>query len=279
MKLRYFIISILAVLVSFPATSQPKVVVTFPALYSLAAMAMEGVGKPELLLTAQQDAHHMQLRPSQMKAVLESDLFLYYDRNFEVFVPKLRAAGTRKTKFLALSAVLADEHRSPADHGWLNPDFAIAMLQFLAVELGRIDPAHATRYTQNAEGYASAIEEKASGWRESLYGKNNEEWILSDHDAFSAFAGYFQLKNILALEDAQGEASLRNLKKLSDKKFSCVMITHGHSALMDRIAQQSGAKVNHALNPLGSLYEPSETLYFDLMDHMVQEFKECLTHP
>lgn len=265
----------LTVLTSFTANAQPKVVVTFPALYSLATMAMEGVGKPQLLLTAQQDAHHMQLRPSQMRAVLESDLFLYYDEKFELFVPKLRMAGSRKTKFLALSSVLGEEHRAPQDHGWLNPDFAIAMLHFLAVELGRIDPQHITQYTQNADSYASLIEDKAELWREVLLRQKKDAWIVSDHHAFMAFAGYFGLRNLMAIEDPQGEVNLRHLYHLDGKNIACVMMTHGRSALLDRVVEHTRALVYEAMNPMGKWQADGSTIYPELMDEMVSGFVQC----
>jgi zinc transport system substrate-binding protein len=279
MRVSFCLLLCFSVLTSFPANSQPKVVVTFPALYSLAAMVMEGIGQPELLLNSQQDAHHMQLRPSQMQRVLEADLVVYYDADFERFIPRIRQAATKETKFLPLSAVLAEEHQSPQDHGWLNPDFAIAMLDFLSVELGRIDSAHAALYARNAAGYASAIEDKAEGWRAALNTQTPQLWILTDHDAFRAFSRYFGIKNLIVAEDGLGEVNLKNLKQAEGKTISCLLITHNRNALLERLAERLQAKLHTTLNPLGSHIPLSETLYFDLMDELTEIFRECLHQP
>ena len=72
---------------------------------------------------------------------------------------------------------------------------------------------------------------------------------------------------------------MERLKSLENKKIGCLLVTHGSSSMMERISKVSGAPLNTHINPLGTLFTPSETLYFDLMDDTVNAFKACETMP
>ena len=238
---------------------------------------MEGVAQPVVLLNQQQDAHHMQLRPSQMRTVLPADLFIYYDAKFESFVPKLAKAGAKNTKFLALSDVLDRQPHRESNHGWLNPDYAMAMLDYIAVNLSKSDPEHAAQYQKNAMNYAAMIEEYASAWRQLMAPtQSSPKRVVVDHNAFVGFAYYFGIRPAMAIEEIGGEVSVRRLKELEKQPIGCLIATHSKSAIMERLAHASGTKINTRLNPLGTLYEKGIPLYFHLMDDLVQEFVGCL---
>lgn len=218
----------------------------------------------------------MQLKPSQMQAVMQADLFVYYDPGFEIFVPKL-ASASHKTAFLALSDVLDRQPHRESNHGWLNPDYAIAMVHYLSVELMRIDPTHAAIYEKNAEKYAAEIEEHASRWRASLgQGATSPKQVVVDHNAFAGFTNYFGLSPAIALEERGGEISVSRLKEIEKKPIGCLIATHGKSGIMERLAAAGNARINTTLNPLGTQYPAGIPLYFQLMDDLVQEFEGCL---
>lgn len=269
-------------LLSFAANAQPKVLVSFPALHSLTAMVMDGVAEPQLLLNAQQDAHHMQLKPSQMQRLSDADLFIYYSPAFEVFVPKLQAATSSNTHYLALSdakEVHHHDHHEPA-HEWLNPEEAQHMLGKIAAVLIKTDSANAKKYQTNAKKYKQQIQIQTKKWQAALaQAIQSKLRIASDHPAFMSFTDYFKLPAVLPLEELSGEVSVKRLKAVEGEKLSCVIATHGKSPIMERLSLSKHIPIHSGLNPLGSGFTFGKNLYFQLMGDVVKIFSRCLTHP
>jgi ABC-type Zn uptake system ZnuABC Zn-binding protein ZnuA len=265
--------------IAFSANAQPKVEVTLPVLYSLAAMVMGNETPPHLLLNPSQDAHHFHLRPSQMDALAKADTVVYYDEQFEAFIPKLQAAERAgKAQFIALSAALPPSATVSRSHGWLAPEHAIRMLDYLANTLAKQDPKQATHYHENARHAQEKIKAAAEKWHQQLKGLGDSpKKILVDHDAFPAFTQAFALAPVLPLEYAGGDINLSRLKAADAESVSCVIATHGKSAMMERLAEAKQARLITHLNPLGSYYPATDSLYFLLMDEMVKEFQRCLT--
>ncbi|MEE2998118.1 MAG: zinc ABC transporter substrate-binding protein [Pseudomonadota bacterium] len=80
------------------AFAQPRVVATIPPIHSLATLVMDGVGSPRLLLTGSESPHKYTLKPSQSRALAESEIVLRIDESFETFMKKpLRALAGRAT--------------------------------------------------------------------------------------------------------------------------------------------------------------------------------------
>lgn len=275
-------------LLSFAANAQPKVLVSFPALHSLTAMVMDGVAEPQILLNAQQDAHHMQLKPSQMQRLSEADLFIYYSPAFEVFVPKLQAATKSKTQYLALSDAKEEDHHEGHDHHgyhdhhepaheWLNPEEAQHMLDKIAAVLIKTDPANAKKYQTNAKKYKQQILIQTKKWQAALAQATQSTLrIASDHPAFMSFTDYFKLPAVLPLEELSGEVSVKRLKAVEGEKLSCVIATHGKSPIVERLSNAKKITIHAGLNPMGSGRVTGKTLYFQLLGDMVRVFMECL---
>jgi zinc transport system substrate-binding protein len=55
----------------------PRVVTDLPAVHSLAAQVMAGLGEPAILLDRGADPHNVQLRPSQARLLAEADLLFW----------------------------------------------------------------------------------------------------------------------------------------------------------------------------------------------------------
>ncbi len=259
------------VLASFSAHAQTKVVVTYPVLHSLTSMVMEGIGQPQLLLTRAHDTHHLQLRPSQMQMVLQADAIIYLNPLFETFVPELQEATGDKINYIRLSDTTGYE--------WLNPDRAVVMLYYIAKRLGSLDQKHAAAYRANAQRYQLAIDQSAGVWQKILKEAEVTRMAASDHNAFAAFTDYFGLPAVVALEEPNGNISMKNIKGLENKKLGCIFATHGDSPIIHRLIQATGARELTSLNPLGAGLTVGTALYFNLMDKLVKEFRSCLTEP
>lgn len=233
-------------------------------------MVMEGVAEPALLFIQAQDAHHLQLKPSQVRQALEADALVYTHPQLETFVPELQEASGNKLKAIRLGD-------SPG-YDWLNPERAVVMLYFIARELAVIDQPNAARYRANAQKYQLAIDKHAGKWMQRLNIETDErQFIAADHPAFDAFTQHFVLPPILILEDAGGNISLKQLKVLEGKKLACIFATHGSNAIIHRLSEASGARVIADFHPLGTGYTAGIPLYFELMDKAVREFRECLS--
>ena len=83
----------------------PKVAVDIAPLHSLVSQVMQGVGEPDLIIPADASPHHYYLKPSQAKALSESDIVFWMGEALTPWLEKTLdnvAASARKVAFLDL---------------------------------------------------------------------------------------------------------------------------------------------------------------------------------
>lgn len=87
---------------SMSAAAAPRVVASIKPLHSLSAAVMDGVGEPELLLSAGDSPHTYTMRPSEARAVRGADLVLYVSPHMEAFLePALELREAREGNLAA----------------------------------------------------------------------------------------------------------------------------------------------------------------------------------
>ncbi len=174
-------------------------------------------------LTAFQDPHRLQARPSLIAATRRADLLICTGADQEIgWLPLLlRRAGNpdiqpgRSGYFLAADFVRkleipatvdrsrGDIHPQGNPHIHLNPNNISRIADKLAERLGMLDPANASDYMDRLQGFQYRWEIATKGWEEqgeSLSGLR----LVSHHRGFSYLADWLDLDIVASLEPVPG---------------------------------------------------------------------------
>ena len=204
----------------------PLVVTDIGPVHSLAAMAMEGLGEPRLLVPGGTSPHDFALRPSDAEALAEADLVVLNGGGLAPAAERAAADLAPDAARLDLMALAAtsrltaregatleahdhdggreeeghgdedDGHEDQGDHealgrvdphGWLDPANGRAWLAAIADALAGADPENADRYAANAARGAERIDAAEGAAREALAGASGAPFLVA-HDSL----GYFE---------------------------------------------------------------------------------------
>lgn len=288
---------IAALTIALPARADPPAVVAdIPAVQSLAAQVMAGLGEPELILSGGADPHDFQLRPSQARALAGADLVFWIgpeltpglaraldstgatDRAVEL----LALPGTRLLEADGAEADHGDDHGHGHDgidpHAWLDPANARVWVAAMADRLAEADPENTARYAANAEATAAALTALEAELRTTLAPAQGAA-LYVQHDAYGYFATAFGLTIAGALSGgdaaAPGAAHLAELRAQIGPGPACIFAEAGHDpALARALAEETGAWLG-TLDPAGLALDPGPDHYADLLRALATEFARC----
>lgn len=86
----------LALPIASQAEAEPRVVASIPAVHSLVAGVMEGVGSPSLLVSGGASPHTFSLKPTQARELQKADAIFWIGDDLESFLEKpLKALGSK----------------------------------------------------------------------------------------------------------------------------------------------------------------------------------------
>jgi len=152
-------------------------------------------------------------------------------------------------------------HGGTDPHAWLEPENAKVWLAAIAAKLGELDPSNAAVYAANADAAAArvdAVDAEVAALLAPLKGKP----LVVYHDAYGYFAAHYGLDvfGSVALGDATAPGAAR-LAALRDGVAGggpvCLFPEVQHDgALIEQLAEGTGATVGAALDPNGSMQEP-----------------------
>ncbi|KKJ75713.1 hypothetical protein WH95_17140 [Kiloniella litopenaei] len=97
------------------AGEAPKVAVSILPIHSLVQSVMEGVGEPELIMDKSASPHGYSLRPSQVRALNDSDMVVWVGEGLETFLKKpLSQQEGKKTvlELMNIKGITLHENRS-----------------------------------------------------------------------------------------------------------------------------------------------------------------------
>lgn len=301
---------------TLPALAEaPRVVTDIHPVHSLVAQVMGDLGRPELLLERGASEHDFQLRPSQAAGLVEADLIVWIGPELTPWLGRaldglgedaaklglLTVPGTTTQEFSEdgahtghdhdhghdheETAKAADGHNHSHDgldpHAWLDPANAQVWLTAIAAELGRIDPANAATYTANAKAATeeiAALDSELATTFAPLKGKP----IVVYHDAYGYLAAHYGLDifGSIALGDATAPGAAR-LAELRDGVAAGTPVclfpeAQYDTALVEQIAEGTGARIGGALDPNGSMQDPGPGAYAALLRSLAQTMVDCV---
>lgn len=166
-------------------------------------------------------------------------------------------------------------------HVWLDPSNAQAWAGSIAAELSRLDPENSATYAANAEAARASIA-AAEAEAKLLLDPVKDRPFVTFHDAYGYFIGNFGLTTAgtIALGDATspGAARLVELRRTMEAgTVLCIFPEAQHDpALVDQMAEGTGARVGAALDPVGSTLEPGPEAYVALVTGLAKTIADCL---
>ena len=171
-------------------------------------------------------------------------------------------------------------HEGLDPHAWLDPANAQLWLTAIAAELSRLDPENAATYTANAETAITrtkTLDTEVAGLLAPIKGKP----VIVYHDAYGYFAAHYGLEifGSIALGDATAPGAAR-LAELRDGVAAgtpvCLFPEAQHDpALVQQLAEGTGARIGGALDPNGSTLDPGPDAYAALLRTLAQTIAAC----
>jgi zinc transport system substrate-binding protein len=283
----------------------PAVGVSIAPVHSLAAMVMDGVAAPRLLLSGGMSPHDFALKPSHARALARARLVIWVGPGLERFLVKPLATLGRRAQKLTLAKTpglilrrarvgglweTSDRGRSaaPQAHGqpggdlhiWLDPRNAIAMVGEIARVLARMDAPNGARYLANMRRAVAEIAALDAVLKARLAPVRRVPYFVF-HDAYGYFEGRYGLNAlgavVVAPDRRPGIKRLRAIRaRLLRARAACVFAEPQFApALAATITEGTGAH-SGVLDPVGVGLVPGAGLYPALLNGLADGLIACL---
>jgi len=257
----------------------PVVAVSIKPLHSLVAGVMDGVGKPQLIISGNVSPHDYALKPSDARLLENADVIFWIGPNMETSLGKpLSTVGETDKKIRTIQMV-----RSELDpHTWLDPVKAAHMAEYAVEQLSIADPYNADRYRQNAARMKQRLDALHTELRQRLASVRHKPFIVF-HDAYGHFARSFWL-NVAgtftpSTDRRPGAQRITAIRKLMrDSGARCLFKEPQFDSGLPKTAIEGidGARIAD-LDPIGADMTPGKDLYFGLIKMNVDAVAACLS--
>jgi zinc transport system substrate-binding protein len=265
---------------------------------------MSDAGLPELLISGGVSPHAYAFKPSDARKLENARIVFWIGPDLETFLqgPLRTLAASARIYAVAETPGLLKlpvregglwerhEHEQYHDasrteelvdpHFWLDPENGAAMAHAIAEVLSEADPQHATRYRDNAEGFARRMADLDATLQELLRPVASQGYIVF-HDAYQYFEQRYGLSPLGSVSVAADRpAGVRRVVEIRNRIASsdvwCVFAPPQFSPrLISALTENSNAR--HAvLDELGTDITPGPGLYEALLVHLAEGIESCL---
>lgn len=285
-RLRLWLMSALMAALPAFAAEPLEVVTTFSILGDITQRVGGDRIRVHTLVGPNEDAHVYQPTPADAKALAQARLVVVNGLGFEGWLERLiKSSGYRGKVTTASNGIRTlkrhdhdddddhDHHGEFDPHAWQDLSNALVYADNIGKALGEIDPQGKAIYQANTEKYAQEIRALDAELRETFKSiPKSRLKVVTTHDAFGYFARAYGVDFIAAVgintdaEPSAGDIG-RIIKQIRRDKIPAVFIESiSDSRLLDRIRQESGAKIGGTLysDALSKADGPAAT-YLDMM--------------
>ena len=190
-----------------------KVVATTVQITALTKDVGGGYIELRGIVPAGADAHEFEPVASDLKAIEDANVILRHGIGLDDWLDDTLKAGKKArvvvvTKGIKVNKGEEDGRKVDDPHVWHDPDNDKIMVRNIADALAKADPAHKSEYDANATVYQGKLDETKAKVQAII----NEippadRKLVTNHDAFSYFAGAFGLKIVGAVIPSVSTAS------------------------------------------------------------------------
>lgn len=231
------------VILTTSATQARLLVASTQPLYLIAQAVTQGIEQPQLLIPAQQDGHHVQIKPEDRRSVQHADLVLWVGVEYEAGLSSLLSSQPNAVALTTLATIqrrpLRDLDGKPRPntldpHIWLAPYNAIFTAHLIAHIRAVQYPQDAAKYQRNAAIFTAKMQQAMP--RTAL----NIRPYWAYHDAYQYLEQPLGLQLAAALTpDPELPPTARRLQQLMQQRPSaapCMFIeAHVPQAIIQRL--------------------------------------------
>lgn len=291
----------------------PRVVTDIAPVHGLAAMVMEGVAAPHLLLRPGLSPHAYAMRPSDARNLQAADVVFWVGPALTPWLeqPVTSLAGDAVTVELldldgpALLPLEEDdghgdghdeEHDEGHDeghgdghdhaggldpHAWLDPEIAALWVGAMAQTLSAVDPEHADIYRRNADAAQAMLGQLDREIAGALVPVRGVPFVAF-HDAYRYFERRYGLTNAGTVTpgdaSAPGAAHLAELQaEIEARGVRCAFSEPQFDPALLLVAGEKAGVRLAELDPMGAHLDPGPGFYPALMRSLAQAAVTCLT--
>lgn len=275
------------------------VIASIKPLHSLVAAIMEGTGDaPVLLVTGAASPHDYALKPSQVRALSQSDIVFYMGDSFETFLPKTLSALPSSIPRVAMQTApgitlyplrTAEGFEPDADditgapdlHLWLSPANARLMATEITRKLSALYPKNKALYAANEKKLDARLIALDARLKAELAPVRHKPFIVF-HDAYQYFQKAYGLdiSGSITINPDQppGAKHVRNIRrKIETPGAVCVFREPSFDSRVVASLISGTSARSGLLDPEGALLSPGPDLYFQLMEKLAGSLNACLS--
>ena len=265
-------------------------VASLAPVHGILAALMHGAGEPRLLIPPAASPHDYRLRPSEVRALLAADLFVWIGPELEhalsPYAERLEPArrltliDEPEIRRLPLDGPGAGEAAGTDPHIWLDPENGAAIARAIARRLVARDHANAERYRENLEAFVRRLRKLERELARRLEAVRAVPF-LTIHPAFRYLARAFDLHFLGALtpspEIPPTPRSLARLRaRASRADARCLFLEpQAPRRVAERFAAELDLRLGE-LDPIGVGIPPGPEQYFELLRRNAERLRSCL---
>ncbi len=206
-------------------TAKPTVIATLFPQYDFARQIAGDHADVRLLLPPGAESHSFEPTPADMRAIADADVFIYTGEYMEPWAKRLAdsaasssggpvivdaSAGIAPVRTEALAEHDHDhDHQDAHDHEaetghyhefdphiWLDPVYAMVMVDNVKTALIAADPANAETYARNAARLTNDLEALHTGFQKTVAASPRRTLVFGERFAFAYFFSRYGLEMV-----------------------------------------------------------------------------------
>ena len=197
------------------------VVTTIFPLYDFARHICGDKAEVKMLIKPGSEVHSFDPLPSDMRAVYDSDLFLYIGGESDKWVYNL--IDDTEINSLALIGTVEHIHKEHYSHNhtdehiWTSPQNAELMLEAICNSITQVDSKNADIYQQNCDAYKAQINMVSNEIREIVSQCKNPFVLVADRFPFVFFTAQYGIEYEAAFDGCavSTDISLKTMSRLT----------------------------------------------------------------
>jgi ABC-type Zn uptake system ZnuABC Zn-binding protein ZnuA len=276
-----------------------RVVTTTTDLKALTEAVGGHLVEVDALARASQNPHDLEVRPSLMVKVRNTDLLVTNGLDLDLWV-EVVVQGANNSKVVpgapgrvgASSGILVlevprtridrsmgDVHPSGNPHYTVDPGMAPAVTANILEGLVRVAPQHRASFERNREEFLARLDQAMARWSADL-GPFKGAKVIVDHNMWPYFLTRFGIIQAGSIEERPGipptPGHLTNLIAVmkADKIRVVLTVPWADRRLAERVAEEAGAKAVVVANAVGAIM--GTDTYLDTIDYNVKAVAQAL---